>query len=353
MARRLFGRSSLSGYFLNRQAAADGEFQPDDYTRNAGIEFGYTKSDGTFSCWATHHHAFQPGIRDKDWWGNTGFVYVGEKFDFLLDLTHMGENYRADMGFETRIQNYDAALDTIFRIGYNFVFVNSNYRIVPKSTDSRFNIHFVSFESFSVLNPDATLNEHSNRLEWGSQFKNTSEFSVELNYFQANVPVAFKFDDKPNEECPPLPKGRYDFYQASVSWASDNRKLLNYGFEAGGGQFYEGYQTSVSTSIGYRAQPWGNFRIKAEYNLLDFPEPYCDAAFFAITPRIEIFFNRNLNWTTFLQFINQADNFNINSRIQWRYRPMSDLFIVYTDNYAVQNFGVKNRALVLKLNYWL
>jgi hypothetical protein len=73
---------------------------------------------------------------------------------------------------------------------------------------------------------------------------------------------------------------------------------------------------------------------------------------FNITPRIEVFFAKNIWWTTFLQYNTQADNFNINSRLQWRFRPMSDLFLVYTDNYAVQAFGAKNRALVLKASYW-
>ena len=30
---------------------------------------------------------------------------------------------------------------------------------------------------------------------------------------------------------------------------------------------------------------------------------------------------------------NQINNMNINTRFQWRYAPVSDLFIVYTDNY--------------------
>jgi hypothetical protein len=51
---------------------------------------------------------------------------------------------------------------------------------------------------------------------------------------------------------------------------------------------------------------------------------------------------------------------NINSRFQWRFKPVSDLFIVYTDNYfytfenagAISNFTAKNRAFVIKLTYW-
>jgi hypothetical protein len=58
-----------------------------------------------------------------------------------------------------------------------------------------------------------------------------------------------------------------------------------------------------------------------------------------------------------LQYNTQANNVNINSRLQWRFRPVSDLFLVYSDNYFTdqffQNPNVKNRALVLKATYWL
>jgi hypothetical protein len=83
-----------------------------------------------------------------------------------------------------------------------------------------------------------------------------------------------------------------------------------------------------------------------------------------IRPRIEINFSRSIFWTTFLQLNTQRENFNINSRLQWRFAPMSDLFVVYTDNYFAESetidgrfrftsFAPRNRALVLKLNYWL
>ena len=46
--------------------------------------------------------------------------------------------------------------------------------------------------------------------------------------------------------------------------------------------------------------------------------------------------------------------------LQWRFAPVSDFFLVYTDNYLATddegfiNLGPsKNRALVFKLTYWL
>jgi hypothetical protein len=42
----------------------------------------------------------------------------------------------------------------------------------------------------------------------------------------------------------------------------------------------------------------------------------------------------------------------LNARFQWRYKPASDFFVVYTENYLPQHLASKNRALVFKLTYW-
>ena len=118
------------------------------------------------------------------------------------------------------------------------------------------------------------------------------------------------------------------------------------------GTFYNGTREQYTMGVKYRAQPWGNFSVNFEQNNLKFPEPYGNDKLLLIGPRVEINFSRSLFWTTFLQYNTQEDNFNINSRIQWRFQPMSDLYIVYTDNYAVEFWGPKHRALVIKLNYW-
>jgi hypothetical protein len=66
----------------------------------------------------------------------------------------------------------------------------------------------------------------------------------------------------------------------------------------------------------------------------------------------ELSFTKAIFFTTFFQYNTQADNFNINSRLQWRYRPLSALYLVYSENYLASDLGVKNRALVLKFIYW-
>ena len=109
----------------------------------------------------------------------------------------------------------------------------------------------------------------------------------------------------------------------------------------------------VEAELNYRYQPYGNLALAVTYNNIALPKPFEDTDFFLIGPRIVLTFTDQLFLTTFIQFNEQNDNLNINTRFQWRFKPVSDLFIVYTDNYLPQNLEVKNRALVLKLSYWL
>ncbi len=138
-----------------------------------------------------------------------------------------------------------------------------------------------------------------------------------------------------------------------IGYDSDQRNRFIFGMGFLYGNFFSGTRMRYQASLRYRAQPWGNFSINVEQNKLTFTEPYGSETFLLISPRVEINFSRSLFWTTFLQYNTQVDNFNVNSRLQWRFLPMSDVYLVYSDNYFTELWGPKNRALVLKVNYWL
>lgn len=73
-----------------------------------------------------------------------------------------------------------------------------------------------------------------------------------------------------------------------------------------------------------------------------------------IGPRIDITFSKSIFWVTFIQYSTQQDNLGINSRLQWRFAPLSDLFLVYNDNYFTNDiFAPRFRSINLKVTYWL
>ena len=193
------------------------------------------------------------------------------------------------------------------------------------------------------------MNETSQELNYNIMFRNTGFLFAFVNRDESNLlfPTSFTGDK-------PLPVGNYIFHQTGIGYQTDFRKPVSLFVRVAGGGLYNGDYQGVRTVITYRNQPHLNLALQLEYNKLQFPGAYGSTELFLIAPKVEINFSTNLFWTTFMQYNTQANNFNINSRLQYRYKPMSDLFLVYTDNYYTDPlFRNKNRAIVFKLNYWL
>jgi hypothetical protein len=149
------------------------------------------------------------------------------------------------------------------------------------------------------------------------------------------------------------------------SWGADfvskPQSLLTYSFSTRSGGYYaNGKRLRLAGEVGYRWQPYVAVAMSFNYNRIDFfqdamlPEALKDRRFdfWLVGPRIDVTVTNKLFLTNFLQYNNQLNNVNLNVRLQWRYRPASDLFIVYTDNYLSDIIRVRNRALVVKFNYW-
>jgi hypothetical protein len=118
------------------------------------------------------------------------------------------------------------------------------------------------------------------------------------------------------------------------------------------GGFYGGTRASFEAEINYRVQPYGSLSLVAAYNKVLMPDPYTSADLVLVGPKLDITFTEKLFFTTFVQYNNQIDNVNVNMRLQWRYAPVSDLYIVYTENSYPSGWTTKNRGIAVKLSYW-
>jgi len=138
-----------------------------------------------------------------------------------------------------------------------------------------------------------------------------------------------------------------------TSFVSKPQSLFSFAFDTrGGGYYMGGTRTGINGEVGYRFQPYVKLLANASFNDIHLPTPWGHTTFWLVGSQIDITFTNQLFLSTFLQYNQQLNNVNVNTRFQWRYKPASDLFIVYTDNYFPSPFFVRNRALVLKLNYW-
>ena len=110
---------------------------------------------------------------------------------------------------------------------------------------------------------------------------------------------------------------------------------------------------NIAAGLTFRFPPIIQVELNGEFNRVTLPEPYNDSDLYLIGPRVDLTLTNQLFLTTFVQYNTQENNLGHNSRLQWRFKPVSDLFIVYTDNYVTTDFAARNRALVVKLSYWL
>jgi hypothetical protein len=340
---QVLARSVIKGYINNRDAL---RAEDPDYNRSVGLEFLFQSADGRLQAFGGGAKSFSPGLNKKSYFYNTGIGYDNRNLSVYTNLSGIGNNYRADMGYIQGQRYYDAERDTSVYIGYHHLFTRLGYTFYPENS-RRILSHAVNGRH--IYDVDSALSMLNNELEasYTLKFKSTAQFQLSVNHNDINLLFPFTFIDGE-----PLPSGIYRNNQAEFAFQSDQRRLFSLKGGVSYGSFYGGNRTQYMLQVKFRAQPWGNFSVNFEQNDLDFPAPYGADNLFLINPRIEINFSRSLFWTTFLQYNTQQDNFNINSRFQWRFAPMSDLYIVYTDNYAVEFWGPKHRALVIKLNYW-
>lgn len=344
-------RSSIKGYFLNKQGIEDSKHKFNDpldrYGRNGGIQYDFVSKSGKWNAWSGNHFSFKEGIKSPQYYINSGAGYFSKNWNAIVDFGKITDNYYTDMGFLQRINNYDALLDTTIRKGYNQVFNQVKHIFFPRT--GSINQIRLGVENYMIYNLDGSFNESQHSLGLDLFFKNTSNLMIEAGYNPSNLLFYTSFTEKA-----PIPPGKYRPKTIEVTFNTDIRKKFSYIFSVAGGGFFNGSIFNYQVTANYRVQPWGNFGFNIQQATIKLPEQYGMSNLFLIAPRIEINFSNNLFWTTFLQYNNQRNNFNINSRIQWRYKPMSDLFIVYSDNYFTDPFMKnKNRALVFKMNYWL
>jgi hypothetical protein len=359
--KNFWGRSYAKIGFLNRQGFNKFEASKTDYGRNLLLTYVLRSKNNKWETWGELHNAFKKDIKDENQYLSAGFMYSDNNWSYVQDFTKIGTNYYADMGNLNRIENEDALRDTTIRLGFSHSYSNLGYRVQSKKGD--ITVHNAGLENYIAFNPNGTLNQWSNSLSYELTFKNTAELSMGIDRITENVPYPFSFSDNNAYIL-----GKYNYASGRISYNTDMRQTLSARIRATAGGFYNGSQVGLSISATYRVQPWGKFSLKLDWNQINLPAKVSSVSgittLVLLSPKSEISFNRNLHWTTFFQFNTQANNFNINSRLQYRFRPMSDLFLVYTDNYYANEerdsarnllhstLDKKNRALVCKMTYW-
>ncbi|MDX1640622.1 MAG: DUF5916 domain-containing protein [Balneolaceae bacterium] len=343
LKRRVSSRSNIGFLFVNMESTGeeydngDGEFSTPEFDRNVGIEYNLATSDNLWTGKFMLLKSFSPGDD-------------GKSVSHVANLLYSDGNWHAEWAHEYVGRDYTARVGFVPRRGYVRWNPSHRYLFYPSGA-GRVLSHGPSVQSSVYFNESGVLTDYENIFSYLFNFQSGSEFSVFAgNYF---AKLFEPFDPTNVKGFFLKPGSEHRAFRYGVEFSSNAQGSFTYNFSAENGGFYaDGTLLTLATDLGYRFQPYVNISLSTSYNDLGLPQPWGDFEFWLIGTRLDITFTKNLYLTSFTQYNEQFDNVNINTRLQWRFQPASDLFIVYTDNYIPGSFEVKNRALLFKLTYW-
>jgi hypothetical protein len=341
LQRKLFKKSSLEVFYIDKtnleeNGGTSSTLTYNKFNRNFGFEFMLAPKNNTWSGKTILIKSFTPNKIGNDFLNAGNLQYSSRNWIVSWQHEVVGNNYNAEVGYIPR-NNYIKFMPSITRLYF------------PKSGSIL--SHGPQFTTTYYYNSKFYLTDNTKLFNYLITFRDKSTIASVLQNDYVELLAAF--DPTRIGKQTLAANTKHQWTSVGFDWISaPQHKFTYYLSTRKGGYYADGKLLSITGNIGYRIQPYVNFDVSATYNHIELPQPWGNNNFFLIGPKVDITMSNKLFFTAFYQYNEQTKNINFNTRFQWRYKPVSDLFIVYTDNYYIGPVFVKNRAVVLKFTYW-
>ena len=342
LQQKMFSRSFLGLIFINREKLEEDEIENDqaEFNRVLGIDYNLQSKDSKWVGKIWYHKSYESKNVKNNFSNGLWLNYNSRKNNLFLSSRQISDEFSSDLGFirRTGIKSH------FIKYGHRLWIDSKRIRSIELSQQ----LYFVDTPNLSNL-----ITDRNYETQGVISFTNQSKF--ELTYNRRYTFLLDDFDPVGGENSIPLPSNNGFFYNDfEMQFSSNYTKNYYFNFQTTIGQFYSGNRVSFNTELSYRIQPKFSGSIKLRYDDIYFPSIYTYGKLFLIGPKLEYTFNKKLFWNTFVQYSSKSDNLGINSRLQWRFAPLSDLYLVYNDNYfTYDNLVPRVRSLTFKLTYWL
>ncbi|MGB5434797.1 MAG: DUF5916 domain-containing protein [Maribacter sp.] len=342
LQRKVFGRSSIGLMVVNKESV--NYPQENDsltalypkFNRNVGMEYNLASSNNLWNGKAFLLKSFSPNDQGNGLTQAAHLEYNSRKWNWRIQEESVGESYTAEVGY-------------VPRNGYVRIQSFLGHLFFPKS--GKILSHGPTLNTSYYFDQNFARTDNTSYLLYAFDFRDRSS----LNFFISDdfVELLSPFDPTRlgKEELAAGTKHQWNAF--GWMYASKPQSLFTYTFDSRFGGYYEdGNRTSLTTELGYRFQPYVSLSANLNYNRIKMPAPWNTNEFWLIGSEVDITFTNTLFFSNLFQYNEQSKNFDLNSRFQWRYKPASDLFIVYTNNQLLSPYTGRTWSLTLKLNYW-
>ncbi len=345
LQRNIFKKSNLSFIAVNKQNFWTEEDPANvSYNRIIGSDLNFATESNAWSGKLFAHYSLNENNLKQPFSTGLFMERIMENARFRWMHAYVGEGYEAQTGFVRR---------------NNYMQLNPSFDYLFKSATSYVNQHGPGVSFNSIWLP--FVRETDQKFSLNYQVQTIYNYRFNAGLHRESVFLTDSFDPTGTDAFPLAANSLHIFSYFTFQFRSDNSKAFSYNIRPTFGRYYNGARLGVDGNFRFFRQPYLDIRLDYNYNFFDLPHTATTIHTLLIGPRIDLTFSKSLFFTTFIQYNTQSQNTNINTRLQWRFAPVSDLFIVYTDNYftdptdpANRFLGdLRNRSLVVKASYWL
>ena len=338
----IFSKSNFKFLFVNRQKTSENNslLNQEKYNRVLGFDYNFISKDDKIRGKVFFYNTFSPSV-NKEGFSTGGWInYNTRKNRFRTAFFKTTPNFTSDLGFTRRTdfkKNYTS---------YNRVFYPKSKSI--QSIEFGPQLYYIDKPG---LNNQVTDRRFSANLSFN--FKNMS--GIDFEFTNSYIFLENNFDPTGANENSPINRGSYETRQIEMEYGSTNRRKFRFKSNINIGGYFNGEKYSISNDFNFRIDKLMQASLQFRYDKIDLPDPQNSVALFLISPKVDFTFSKNIFWATFVQYSNFSNSLGINSRFQWRFAPLSDLFLVYTDNsnYIENDFIPNFRTINLKITYWI
>jgi hypothetical protein len=337
---------TATGFLINRQAADDFSLL-DDYNRVSGGNLNYQSKNNKWTGLANVAQSITSNVSGENNFYNLGIWYNSIKTAWRASIKKVEKNYITDVGFVPRLYNYDAISESTIREGYTQASSRFSLTQFYKNSEILDNYRYLNISSNVYWDDQEDVAQATVVLNNDLVFKNQSFLFGGMRYEYVNLKYAF--DPLNNGQA--IIADQYTYADASIGYSSAQNNKFQYGGNVSYGSYYSGFKDQIRVNAQFRLMPLARLQVRYERNGIDLKELGSDT-FHLVRFIGEVFLSNRLNWTNYIQYNTQFDNFNINSRLQWEYKPLSYIYLVISDNYD-QGIHRENWGVAFKMNYRL
>ena len=344
LQKKVFSRSNISLLMINRENVQNYDFVNDNekFNRLVGLDYNLASPDNVYVGRFYYHKSFKPDSNKEDDDSSYGASIEKNTRRNTIELgfNMLGEDFKSDLGFIRRTD--------LFK-------VTPQYKLKFYPEGKNLTQWDIGLGMWSYYRPNDNFRNSDRTISPSMNFTYKNGVRMGFRVFSRSTYLYSDFDPTGMNDDNPIPgENTYKYTSLRFSYNSDVRKTFNYRIQPEIGQFYTGTKYSIENTLNWRIQPFMLTSLSFNYDHIDLRNGYPKENIFLIRPKIDFTFTKKIFWTSYVQFSSQSENLGVNSRLQWRFAPLSDLYVVYNDNYFTTNSLIpRSRSLNIKLTYWL